>query len=146
MLTSTVFIQDTLVLSCTPTGDTVAYMDIEIRPEGRGSRLTTVLYDKRQHEPLKSLFIIKYRRMSSNISKTAKHNTVTSQFYRFLSIILSRSNCIDSRADVIKLLIKKGYPAADLLSRLQFLCWQHPESYGILADKLYSRIRAAVQG
>lgn len=84
--------------------------------------------------------------MSSNISKTAEHNIVTSQFYRFMSIILSRPNFTDSMVDVINLLINKGYPAPDLLSRLQFLCWQPPESYGILADRLYNHIRVAVQG
>jgi len=58
---------DTLLLSCAHSGTSVPYMDICIRPSGHGSRLTTVLYDKRQHEPLSSLFIIKYPDMSSNI-------------------------------------------------------------------------------
>lgn len=35
---------DTLLLSCTHTGEAVPYMDIEIRPEGRGNRLTMILW------------------------------------------------------------------------------------------------------
>ncbi len=79
---------DTLLLKCAHSGTQVPFMDISIRPSGQGSRLTTVLYDKRRHEPLSSLFIIKYPHMSSNISDTAKFNIITSQYHRFLSIIL----------------------------------------------------------
>ncbi len=103
-------------------------MDISIRPSGQGSRLTTVLYDKRRHEPLSSLFIIKYPHMSSNISETAKFNIITSQYHRFLSIILSKDNFVTSMADVIMTLSSKGYPIHELLTRTYFLCWQHPES------------------
>jgi len=67
---------DTLLLKCAHSGTEVPFMDISIRPSGRGSRLTTVLYDKRRHEPLSSLFIIKYPHMSSNISETAKFNII----------------------------------------------------------------------
>ena len=135
---------DTLLLKCAHSGTEVPFMDISIRPSGRGSRLTTVLYDKRRHEPLSSLFIIKYPHMSSNISETAKFNIITSQYHRFLSIILSKDNFVASMADVIMTLSSKGYPIHELLTRTYFLCWQHLESYSIQADKLITHISAAV--
>ena len=70
---------DTLLLKCAHAGTEVPFMDISIRPSGQGSRLTTVLYDKRQLEPLSSLFIIKYPHMSSNVSETAESNIVKEQ-------------------------------------------------------------------
>ena len=85
---------DTLLLKCAHSGTEVPFMHISIRPSGQGSRLTTMLYDKRCHEPLSSLFIIKYPHMSSNISDTAKFNIITSQYHRFLSIILSETNFV----------------------------------------------------
>ncbi|DBA89366.1 TPA: hypothetical protein ACH3X1_016227 [Trebouxia sp. C0004] len=103
-----------------------------------------VLYDKRRHEPLSSLFITKYPHMSSNISETAKFNILTSQYHRFLSIILSRDNFVTSMADVIMTLYGKGYPVHELLTRTYFLCWQHSESYSIQADKMITHISTAV--
>ncbi len=82
--------------------------------------------------------------MSSNISETAKFNIITSQYHRFLSIILSKDNFVTSMADVIMTLSSKGYPIHELLTRTYFLCWQHPESYSIQADKLITHISTAV--
>ena len=135
---------DTLLLTCAHSGTEVPFMDISIRPCGHGNRLTTVLYDKRRHGPLSSLFIIKYPHMSSNISETAKFNIITSQYHRFLSTILSKDNFVASMADVIMTLSSKGYPIHELLTRTYFLCWQHLESYSIQADKLITHISAAV--
>ena len=135
---------DTLLLKFAHSGTEVPFRDISIRPSGQGTRLTTVLYNKRRHEPLSSLFIIKYPQMSSNISETAKFNIITSQFHRFLSIILSEDNFVTSMADVIMTLSSKGYPIYELLTRTYFLCWQHPESYSIQADKLITQISTAV--
>ena len=42
---------DTLLLKCAHSGTEVPFMDISIRPSGLGGRLTTVLHDKRRHEP-----------------------------------------------------------------------------------------------
>ena len=137
---------DTLLLTCAHSGTEVPYMDISIRPSGQGSRLTTVLYDKRRHEPLASLYTIKYPHMSSNISDTDKFNIVTSQFHRFLAIILSRHDFVVSMADVIMTLVGKGYPIHGLLMKTYVLCWRHPESYGIRADKLITQISRAVRG
>ena len=104
------------------------------------------IYDKRRHEALSSLFVFKYPHMSSNIPETAKFNIITSQYHRFLSIILSKDNFVASMADVIMTLSGKGYPihVHELLTRTSFLCWQHPESYSIQADKLITHISAAV--
>ena len=121
-------------------------MDISVRPSGQANRLTTLLYDKRRHEPLASLYIIKYPHMSSNISVTAKFNIITSQYHRFRSIILSRQNFVVSMADVVMTLAGKGYPIHELLMKTYVLCWRHPESYGVQADKLITQISRAVRG
>ena len=118
-------------------------MDISIRPSGRGSRLTTVLYDKRRHETLSSLFIITYPHMSSNVSETARFNIIPSQYHRFLSTILSKDNFVISMADVIMTLSSKGYPIHELLTRTYFLFRQHPDSYSIQADKLIYHVSTA---
>ena len=115
---------DTLVLSLAHSGSSIPYMDITIAAEfGGRRRLTTQLYDKHKHPPLSDVFIIKYSHISSNISQTAKHGIVTSQFHR---IILMRSNFADSMADIIHTLVSKGYNSTELLAKVQFLCWQHP--------------------
>ena len=136
---------DTLLLKCAHSGTEVPFMDISIRPSGHGSRFTTVLYDKCRHEPLSSLFIIKYPHMSSNISDIAKFNIITSQYHRFLSIILSKANFFASMADVIMTLSRKGYPIHELLTRTYFLCWRRPESYSIQADRMITEISRAVR-
>ena len=64
----------TLCVTTADSGDAVNYMDITIqRQPGSNSRLTTVLFDKREHQPLNDLFIIKFPHASSNISNTAKY-------------------------------------------------------------------------
>ncbi len=82
--------------------------------------------------------------MSSNIPETAKFNIITSQYHRFLSIILSKDNLVASMADVIMTLSGKGYPIHELLTRTYFLWRQQPESYSIQADKLITHISTAV--
>jgi len=83
--------------------------------------------------------------MSSNISDTAKLNIITSQYHRFLSIILSKANFVTSMAEVILTLSRKGYPIHELLTRAYFLCWRHPESYSIQADKMITEISRAAR-
>ena len=70
---------------------------------------------------------------------------ITSQYHRFLSIILSKNNFVTSMADVIMTLSSKGYPIHELLTRTYFLCWHHPESYSIQADKMITLISRAVR-
>lgn len=82
-------------LSVTPvaSGNTVSYMDISIqRQPGSISRLMTVLFDKREHQPLRDLFIIKSPHASSNISTTAKYGVITSQFHRLRRIIMLKED------------------------------------------------------
>lgn len=81
----------------------------------------------------------------SSISETAKLNKITtSQYHRFLSIIFSKSNFVASMADVVMTLAAKGYPIHELLTKTYFLCWRHPESYGIQADRMLTEISRAV--
>ena len=63
----------TLLVTVADSGASVNYMDITIKPQPHSaSRLTTVLYDKREHPPLQDLFIIKFPHASSQISAAAK--------------------------------------------------------------------------
>ena len=58
-----------------------------------------------------------------------------------------RSNFADSMADIIHTLVSKGYKvtfvSTELLAKVRFLCWQHPELYGIVADDLVTQIMTA---
>ena len=89
---------------------------------------------KSKHPPLSEVFIIKYPHMSSKISNTAKYGVVTSQFHRLRRIILQRSNFVDNMADTLRTLMNKAYDTEDMLGRVRFLWWRHPELFGILAD------------
>ena len=136
---------DTLELALAHTGTSIPYMDIRLIPAPGGRRrITTQLYDKRKHPPLSQVFIIKYPHMSSKISNTAKYGIVTSQFHRLRRIILQRSNFVDNMADILHTLTNKGYNTEDMLGRVRFLCWQHPELFGILADDLVTQIRSTL--
>ena len=83
--------------------------------------------------------------MSSKISNTAKYGVVTSQFHRLRRIVLQRRNFVENMADILYMLIQKGYSRGDMLGRLRFLCWQRPELFGILADDLVTQITTALQ-
>ncbi len=54
-----------LLLKKVQDGTSVDYLAITICPSGHGYRLTTALYDKREHPPLSSLFIVTYPHASS---------------------------------------------------------------------------------
>ncbi len=58
-------------------------LNITICPSGRGHRLITILYDKREHPQLSSQFNVTYPRASSQISDQAKYGVIISQFHRF---------------------------------------------------------------
>ncbi len=92
----------TLLVTSVDSGDSINYMDVSIRREtGSVSRLTTVLYDKREHLPLSRLFIIKYPHASSNISSAAKYGIITSQYHRLRRIIMDRNDFTFRMAGII---------------------------------------------
>lgn len=82
--------------------------------------------------------------MSSKISNTVKYGIVTSQFHRLRRIILKRRNLVDKVADMLQTFTNKGHNIDDMLGRVRFLCWQHPELFGILADDLVTQIRSTL--
>lgn len=51
---------DSLNLKLMQEGTSIDYMDIQTCPSGRGNRLMTVLYGKREHPPLSPLFIVSF--------------------------------------------------------------------------------------
>ena len=135
---------DTLELALAHADTSIPYMDINTTSEPGGKRrINTQLYDKRKHPPLSEVFIIKYLHMSSKISNTAKYGIVTSQFHRLRRIMLQRRTFVDIMDDILHTLANKGYDTGDMLGRLRFLCWRHPELFGILADYLVTQISAA---
>ena len=99
-----------LLVSVADVGTSIDYMDVTILPiTGHSQRVTTILYDKREHKPLASLFIVRYPHMSSNISDSAKYGIITSQFHRYRRIIMLRDNFIFRMAHLINTMCCKGY-------------------------------------
>lgn len=121
----------TLLVTVADSGTSVNYMDITIKPQPHSaSRLTTVLYDKRAHPPLRDLFIIKFPHASSQISAAAKYGIVTSQFHRFRQIIMSGDNFTHSMAGVIHYMAGKGHDVRRMLDQVKSMTRRFPELYG----------------
>ena len=119
-------------------------MDILITPtpDQHSHRLTTQLYDKREHPPLSDLFIIRFPDISSKISATAKYGIITSQFHRYKAIILSRKDFVYRMAKLMTDLEAKGYKHADMATRVQQLCHTHSTLYGRDSSGLVAAILA----
>ena len=122
-----------LSVTCTSAGTSAPYMDLLITPTPNKPgqhRLTTKVWDKREHPPLSSLFIIKFPHISSNISATAKYGIITSQFHRYRRIILWRDDFIYRMAALMTKLSRKGYAHAIMEQKVQGLCNRYPTLYG----------------
>ena len=120
-----------LLVSVADVGTSIDYMDVTILPvTGHSQRVTTILYDKREHKPLASLFIVKYPHISSNISDSAKYGIITSQFHRYRRIIMLRDNFTFRMADLINTMRCKGYDTNRMLKMASKLCSRFPEIYG----------------
>lgn len=99
-----------LLVSVADIGTSIDYMDMTILPVvGHSQRVTTILYDKRKHGKLASLFIVKYPHISSNISDSAKYGIITSQFHRYRRLIMLRDNFTFRMAALIDTMRHKGY-------------------------------------
>ena len=136
-----------LSLACTSAGTSVSYMDISITPtpgQTHLHRLTTILYDKREHPPLSDLCIIKFPHISSNISATAKYGIITSQFHRYRRIIMWREDFIFRLARLVKELANKGYILDNMRQQILRLCRQYPSLYGTHSDKLTADINSKI--
>lgn len=134
-------------LSVTPvaSGNTVSYMDVSIqRQPGSVSRLTTVLFDKREHQPLRDLFIIKFPHASSNISTTVKYGVITSQFHRLRRIIMLKEDFTYRVADIVSYMQFKGHDPARMMQQVHSLCTRYLELYGTHPHVLYQEIQQAL--
>ena len=136
-----------LELTVTMEGASVNYMDITIGPvHGRPNRLVTTLFDKRTVPPLNALTIVRFPHISSHISDLAKYGIVVSQFHRFFSIIMRRSNFIHSIVDVVHALYMKGYDVPRMVALVKRQCRKHRELYGTLPRHLFMAFEFALQG
>ncbi|DBA87047.1 TPA: hypothetical protein ACH3X2_005289 [Trebouxia sp. C0005] len=128
----------TLLVTSVDSGSSINYMDVSIQREaGSVSRLTTVLYDKREHLPLSRLFIIKYPHASSNISSAAKYGIITSQYHSMRRIIMDRNDFSFRMAGIISYMRTKGHNVTHMMSRLQKLCRRFTELYGTNPHDIY---------
>ena len=106
-------------------------MDVTIqRQPGSSSKITTVLYDKREHSPLADQFIIKFPHASSNISAAAKYGVITSQYHRFRRIIMLRDDFTNRMAGLVHYMQTKGHDASRMLKQVRGLCTRFIELYG----------------
>ena len=81
----------TLRVTTADSGVSISYMEVTTqRQHGSSRRITTVLYEKREHFPLADQFIIKFPHALSNISAAAKYGFITTQYHRFRRIIMLR--------------------------------------------------------
>jgi len=119
-----------LLLKKVQDGTSIDYLDITICPSGRGNRLTTILYDKREHPPLSSQFIVSYPHASSQISDMAKYNVVTSQFHRFWRNIMLRADFVFRVSAVMAILYHKGYDLQRMMDQTRRLCMSKAQRYG----------------
>lgn len=133
-----------LSVTCTSAGESAPYMDIFITPtpnQQHQHRLTTMLYDKREHPPLSALFIIKFPHISSSISDTAKYNIITSQFHRYRRIILWRKDFVYRLAALLRDLGGKQYNKERMKQHIRRLGHKHPGLYG---DCTYTLIKEVI--
>ena len=106
-------------------------MDVAIqRQHGSNSKLTTVLYDKREHSPLADQFIIKSPHVSSNISAAAMCGVITSQYHRFCRIIMLHDDFSNRMAGLVHYMQTKGHDASCMLKQVRGLCNRFTELYG----------------
>ncbi|KAL3158847.1 hypothetical protein ABBQ32_011568 [Trebouxia sp. C0010 RCD-2024] len=125
------------------------YMDIFITPTPNRQhqhRLTTMLYDKREHPPLSTLFIIRFPHISSNISDTAKYNIITSQFHRYRRIILWRKDFVYRLAALLRDLSSKQYDMERMQQQIRRLGHKHPCLYGDCTYTLITEVITELDG
>ena len=135
----------TLLVTSVDSGNYIDYMDVKIQREfGSISRLTTVLYDKREHLPLSGLFIIKYPHASSNISSAAKYGIITSEYHRLRRIIMDRTDFTFRMAGIIDYMHSKGHNVTRMLSSLHKLCKRFTELYGTHPHDIYQQTASAL--
>ncbi|DBA66734.1 TPA: hypothetical protein ACH3X2_001883 [Trebouxia sp. C0005] len=109
----------------TPMGISINYMDVTIviqRQHSSSSRITTVLYDKREHSPLADQFIIKFPHAMSNISAAAKYGVIISQYHRFRRIIMLRNDFTDRMAGLVHYMQSMGHDTSRMLKQIRELC------------------------
>ena len=119
-------------------------MDLTIQRQPNSlSRLATYLYDKREHEPLSNLFIIKFPHASSQISDTAKYGIITSQFHRLRRIITMGDDFAERMGEIVDYMGTKGHDVGRMLGQVSSLCKRSPELYGLCPSHTIKAIRKA---
>ena len=131
-----------LTLKLVQRGASMDYMDSTIGPSGRGNRLTTICYDKREHPPLSPLFIVSLPHASSQISDTSKYGVITSQLYRFSRNILLRGDFVFRVAELLVILYGKGYDIERMHDMVCRFCRGHNLEYGTDVRALLRKIDA----
>ena len=135
----------TLSVTTADSGNSINYMDVTIqRLRGSVSRLTTTLFDKREHPPLAGLFIIKFPHATSNISITTKYGIITSQLHRFHRIIMLRVDFTYRMADIVHYMHLKGHDIPRMMQQVRRLCNQHLELYGTHCQVLFKQIQTSL--
>ncbi|KAL3146424.1 hypothetical protein ABBQ32_003105 [Trebouxia sp. C0010 RCD-2024] len=138
-----------LSVTCTSACSSAPYMDIFITSTPNRQhqhRLTTMLYDKREHPPLSALFIIRFPHISSNISDTAKYNIITSQFHRYRRIILWRKDFVHRLAALLRDLSSKQYDMERMQQQIRRLGHKHPRLYGDCTYTLITEVITELDG
>ncbi|DBA82247.1 TPA: hypothetical protein ACH3X2_000518 [Trebouxia sp. C0005] len=121
----------TLRVTTADSGISINYMDVTIqRQHSSSSRITTILYDKREHSPLADQFIIKFPHAMSNISAAAKYGVITSQYHRFRRIIMLRNDFTNRMAGLVHYMQSMGHDTSRMLKQIRGLCTRFIELYG----------------
>lgn len=135
----------TLLVTTADSGVSINYMDVTMqRQHGSRSRITTVLYDKREHSPLADQFIIKFPHTLSNISTAAKYGVITSQYHRFRRIIMLRDDFTSRMAGLVHYMQSKGHDTSRMLKQVRGLCNRFIELYGTDPRRLVQDIHQAL--
>ena len=123
-------------------GTWIDYMDMEICPGFQRHKLTTILYDKREHPPLSPLFIVSLPHASSQIALQAKYGVVTSQLHRYYRIIMFREDFIFRAAALLAILYGKGYDIPRMLDMLCRFCKGQQVGYGLSHQQVVRKVEA----
>jgi hypothetical protein len=88
--------------------DVCAYMDIHMRQNSRRGVISAIV-DKRPDDKFTGIQVIRYPRIESFLSNSAKYGIVTSQMHRFARRCSLRSDFVYGGSLVMHRMILKGY-------------------------------------
>ena len=97
----------------------VHFLDVSLFYSKRSKRFETTIYSKTADPKFAKLRFIKYAHMTSKLTKRAKMNTITSQFYRYVRICSARRFFKYWMSKLIYDLILRGYKPRRCLNTLR---------------------------